>query len=256
MKLYVLLTAGLMLALSACVNKDSLKKTMVENPEILFEVIEKNPDKFLEVVNKAAREAQMKARERQAQDDQKRLDDEFNNPRKPSLEGKHFQGKADAPIVIVEYSDFECPYCTRGYNTIQEVKKAYGDKVKFVYKHLPLDFHPLAMPAAQYFEAIAKQSVDKAFKFHDAIFENQGKLKSGKEKWMQDTAKKLGVNVKKMLKDAESAEVKARIQADIAEARKFGISGTPGFIINGVTLKGAYPFPEFKRIIDKHLAKK
>ena len=247
---------ALFLLATGCVNKDNLKKTLVENPEILFEVIEKHPDKFLEVVNKAARDAQAKAREKQAQAEEQRLEDEFSNPKEPKIDGEIFIGKSDAPIVIVEYSDFECPYCTRGYETVKRVKEVYGDKIKFIYKHLPLDFHPKALPAAKYFEAIAMQDKEKAFRFHDTIFENQEKLKSGGDQWMEKVAKSMGVNMSKLKKDLESEKVKSKIDEHIAEARKFGITGTPGFIINGVTLKGAYPFPEFKKIIDRHLSKK
>lgn len=249
----ILVILGMFLVATGCVNKDQLKKTLVENPEILFEVIEKNPAKFLEVVNKAAREAQTKARENQAKAEEQRLEEEFKNPKKPNIAGETFQGVDSAPIVIVEYSDFECPYCSRGYEVVKRIKEAYSGKVKFIYKHLPLDFHPKALPAAQIFEAIAIQDKAKAFKFHDRVFENQDKLKTGGEKWMESIAKDLGINMKKMKKDMKGATVKAKIDAHIAEAKKFGISGTPGFIINGVTLKGAYPFPEFKKIIDKTL---
>ena len=252
----ILTIFGILLLASGCVNKDQLKKTLVENPEMLFEVIEKNPDKFLEVVNKAARDAQAKARERQAKDEENRLEDEFKNPKKPKVEGEYFLGDKGAAITIVEYSDFECPYCSRGYDVVKRVKEVYGDKIKFIYKHLPLDFHPKAMPAAKYFEAIAMQDTKKAFKFHDEIFENQSKLKSEGVKFMETTAKNLGVNMSKLKKDLESEKVKSKIDEHIAEARKFGITGTPGFIINGVTLKGAYPFPEFKKIIDRHLGSK
>ena len=250
-KLFIGLVAFTMLV--GCVNKDQLKKTLEENPDIVFNVIEKHPAKFLEVVNKAAREAQEAARENQAKEEENRLEEEFTNPKKPVIEGEYFLGKADAPITIVEYSDFECPYCTRGYNTVKQVKQIYGDKIKFVYKHLPLDFHPKALPAAKVFEAAAMQDVNKAFKLHDKVFENQAQLKSGGATWMISEAKKLGFNVKKLEKDMESEKVKSKIDSHVAEARKFGISGTPGFIINGVTLKGAYPFPEFKKIIDRHL---
>lgn len=245
----------MLLLATGCVNKDSLKKTLVENPEILFEVIEKHPDKFLEVVNKAARDAQAKARENQAKAESQRLEDEFSNPKKPKIDGEVFLGSADAPITIVEYSDFECPYCSRGYDVVQRVKAEYKGKIKFIYKHLPLDFHPKALPAAKYFEAIALQNTKKAFEFHDTIFENQSQLKSGGDKWMKSIAKSLGINMKKLEKDMKSDKVKKKIDEHIAEARKFGITGTPGFIINGVTLKGAYPFPEFKKIIDRHLSK-
>lgn len=256
MKALVLLVSA-MFALAACnPSKDAIKKTIEENPEIVLEMFKKHPLKTMKALGEVQKLAQQELRDEQEKEEQNRLENEFNNPKKPNIDGIPFVGSADAPIVIVEYSDFECPYCTRGYNVVKKVKEEYGDKVKFIYKHLPLDFHPKAMPAAQYFEAIALQSPEKAYKFHDQIFENQDKLKSGGEKWMEGVAKKLGVDVKKMLKDANSSKVKDRIAADISEANGFDITGTPGFIINGVTLKGAYPFDEFKKIIERHLEKK
>ena len=247
------LLLGLVAIFSLASCSDAIKKTLVENPDILFEVIEKNPDKFLEVVNKAARSAQEKAREEQAKAEENRLEEEFKNPKQPKIDGEIFLGKADAPITIVEYSDFECPYCTRGYNTIKQVKEFYGDKIKFIYKHLPLDFHPKALPAAKIFEAVAKQNVEKAFKLHDQVFEKQEEFKNGGEAWMKSVAKKMGIDMAKLEKDLKSSEVAEKIDAHVAEARQFGITGTPGFIINGVTLKGAYPYSEFKKIIDRHL---
>lgn len=112
------------------------------------------------------------------------------------------------------------------------------------------------MPAAKFFEAIAIQDQGKAFKFHDMVFENQAELNSRGEDFLKDTAKKVGADMKKLEKDMNDPKIMERINADIEEARKFDISGTPGFVINGVSLKGAYPFSEFKTIIDRHLAGK
>jgi protein-disulfide isomerase len=245
------------LSLAACAPSASqLKKVVEENPDVVFVAIEKNPDKFIEVVNKAAQEAQKKAQERAQEEETKSRDTEFTNPLKPEIEpGRVIFGKADAPITIVEYSDFECPFCTRGYNTVKQVMAEYKDQVRIVFKHLPLDFHPLAMPAAQYFEAIAKQDHAKAEKFHDIIFQNQNDLKSKKEAFLKEAAKKVGANMGQLEKDLKDESIMARIQKDMEEARKFNITGTPGFIINGVSLRGAYPFPEFKEIIDRHLKK-
>jgi protein-disulfide isomerase len=111
----------------------------------------------------------------------------------------------------------------------------------------------MAMPAAKYFEAIALQDHSKAEKFYNEIFNNQGDLRSKKEGALKDAAKKVGADLKRLEKDLNSETVTKRIQADMEEARKFNFSGTPGFIINGVSLRGAYPFPEFKAIIDRHL---
>ena len=234
-----------------------LKEAIEKDPSIVFVAIEKDPGKFIEVVNKAAQDAQKVSAEKAQEDEKKARDEEFKNPLKPELqEGRVIFGKKDAPVTIFEYSDFQCPYCSRGYQTIKEVRKEYGDKVKIVFKHLPLDFHPLAMPAAKYFEAIAKQSPEKAEKFHDMVFENQGQLKDKGEGFFKEAAKKVGADIKKVEADMKDESIAKKIAADMEEARKFNMSGTPGFIINGVSLRGAYPFPEFKKIIDQHLSTK
>ncbi|MEO0335072.1 MAG: thioredoxin domain-containing protein [Pseudomonadota bacterium] len=253
MRLIFALTA--LAFLSACApSAKQMEKLVSENPEILFSAIEKNPQKFIDVVNAAAKQAQNQARQKQAQAEDERMEEEFKNPKKPEVQASRAVfGPKDAPITIIEYSDFQCPYCQRGYNTIKEVMEQYGDKVKVVYKHLPLDFHPEAMPAAQYYEAIAMQSPSKAKKFHDAVFDGQKQLGSGKTKFLDKMAKKVGANMTKLKDDLDSSAVKDLIKADMDEARKFGFSGTPGFLVNGVSLKGAYPFPEFKKIIDRHL---
>ena len=251
-----LITLTAALSLTACApSAKQLKEAIEKDPTIVFAAIEKDPVKFIEVVNKAAQEAQKLAGDRAQDDEKKSRDEEFKNPLKPQVqEGRVIFGKVDAPITIVEYSDFQCPYCSRGYQTMKEVEKAYGDKVRVVFKHLPLDFHPLAMPAAQYFEAIARQSHEKAEKFHDAMFSNQAQMKDKGEKLLSETAKKLGVDMKKLDADLKDESLMARINADMEEAKSFNMSGTPGFIINGVSLRGAYPFPEFKAIIDQHLS--
>lgn len=255
-KTLVLALAGMAFALANCApTSKQIKEAVEKDPSIVFVAIEKDPDKFIEIVNAAAQSAQKRSQEKAAAEESKKREEEFKNPLKPVVEeGRVVFGNKAAPITIVEYSDFECPYCSRGYQTVKQVEKEYGDKVRIVFKHLPLDFHPKAMPAARFFEAVAKQSPEKAEKFHDAVFENQARLKSDGDKYMFEVAKKLGLDTKKIEKDLKDESITARISADMAEAGKFNFSGTPGFIINGVSLRGAYPFPEFKSIIDKELA--
>lgn len=250
----ILSLIGLVATIGCTPSASQLKKAVEENPEIVFGAIEKNPAKFIEVVNKAARDAQMAAREGEQKEEETRIEEEFKNPKVAKLDAAVIFGNKNAPITIVEYSDFECPYCSRGFETVKQVEKEYGDKVRIIFKHLPLDFHPLAMPAAKWFEAIAKQDHSKAEKFHDEIFSNQRDFKAGGEKFLEKAAKKVGADVAKVKKDIESEAVKAKIAADMEEAKAFGFSGTPGFLINGVSLRGAYPFPEFKKIIDRHLS--
>lgn len=247
--------SALALTLTNCApSAKQLKEAVEKDPSIVFAAIEKAPDQFIEVVNKAAQDAQRKAQEKAVEEESKKRDEEFKNPLKPDIdETRAIFGPKDAKVTIVEYSDFECPYCQRGHATVEEVMKAYPKDVRVIYKHLPLDFHPNALPAAQYYEAIALQSTEKAKKFHDQIFTRQGEMRTKKEALFKEVAKAVGADMKKLEADVKSEVVQKRIDADIEEARKFEFSGTPGFLINGVSLKGAYPFPEFKAIIDRHL---
>lgn len=183
-------------------------------------------------------------------------EEEFKNPKKPKLDAARATvGSKSLPIQLIEYSDFQCPYCRKGADIVKELKEKYKGKIFFQFKHLPLPFHPYAMNAAKAFEAIALQSKEKAYKFHDAIFANQEGLGKG-DSFLFETAKSLGADVEKMKKAMDSDQVKKRIEEDMEEAKKFGIQGTPGFIVMGVTVKGAYPKEEFIGIINKKLASK
>lgn len=251
----VLLALAVAAGLSGCMGKDSLKKTLKENPDILVEAIEENPAKIMEALNNAVRKAQQQQFEDREKGLVKERDEEFKNPKQAAIDDARIWGNKSAKVTIVEYSDFECPFCKRGYTTLEDVHKKYGDKVRILFKHLPLDFHPMAMPAAQYFEAIRLQGADKAKKFHDYVFENQQNLGSKKEKFLEEAAKKAGADLAQVKKDINTEAVKKVIEADMEEARKFGFNGTPGYLVNGVSIRGAYPIEEFSKIIDQHLAK-
>lgn len=182
---------------------------------------------------------------------------DLKSPKKPKLsKDRAVLGSLSAPIVIVAYSDFQCPYCSRGANTIEEVRKKYGKKVAFVFKHLPLPFHSMAQPAAEYFEAIAIQDPKKAYQFHDEVFKNQEQLQSGGENFLTEISKKIGADLARLKKDRNNPVVKKRIEEDKKEAQEFDIQGTPGFIVAGVALKGAYPIAAFEEIIEKRLKDK
>ena len=102
------------------------------------------------------------------EEERKTLAGYFINPLKPMIrDDETFRGNKNAPITIVEFFDFQCPYCGKGSQTVDKLRERYGEKVKVVYRHLPLNFHPQAMISAMYYEAIRLQSEIKAFKFHD-----------------------------------------------------------------------------------------
>jgi len=254
--MYALGLFGLLGLVTACAPTEKQVQEVIEkNPKIVFSAIENHPDEFMEVVQKAAQSAQRKSAENQEKKEAERQAEEAKNPLKPEITAESAsEGPTDAPITIVEYSDFQCPYCGRGYTTVREVLKNYEGKVRFVYKNLPLPMHPLALPAAKRFEAILMQDPKKAFLYHNEIFENQDKLNAQGEKFLDAVAKKVGADMKRLKADMDGDKVKARLDADKAEAEKFNFSGTPGFIVNGISIRGAYPFETFKTLIDKQLA--
>lgn len=242
-------------ALSACSPSAQQISTLLEkNPEILTNAIEKNPDKFMAAVQKAAQNAQNMAQQNAAKEEEAKIEAEMKNPLKPEIDPKRpVMGDKSAPITIVEYTDFQCPYCARGYQVLEQVRKTYGNKVQVLVKSLPLPMHPMAIPAAKRFEAIMLQSPEKAFAFYHQVFSNQQKLGSEQEKFLDAVVKKVGADFARVQKDMKSDAVDATIKKDMAEAKQFDINGTPGFIINGVSIRGAYPFEAFKKIIDKKL---
>ncbi len=249
-----IILVSFLIAPIGCVSKTRLRKTLVENPDILSDVIQKNPDEFINAYKVAASAVRQKEAAEKAKEEKLRRYAEFADPKKPVVEkDRAIRGNISAPILIVCYSDFQCQYCKHGFQNIAEVRAKYEDKVCYVHKNFPLPFHPMAMPAALRFEAIALQSADKAYQFHDAIFIDQQRLAADGEKFLDEIAKGLGVDMKRMKKDLTSDVVKKRIADDTAEAKGFDFDGTPGFIVSGVRFFGAVAPAEFEDIIDRRL---
>lgn len=162
-------------------------------------------------------------------------------------------GKATAPVTIVEISDFQCPFCSRVEPTIEQVRQKYGpDKVRIVWKNNPLPFHKNARPAHEAAMTVFGLGGNDAFwKFHKAAFSNQQALSDESyEKW----AKEAGVDVAKFKAAYAAKKFAAKVDEDLAMAKKVGASGTPAFRINGVTVSGAQPLDKFTEVIDAQLA--
>lgn len=197
------------------------------------------------------KERQEMARKNQEELAKAEMEKQFTNPVKIDVGNSPVKGPKDARVTIIEFSDFQCPYCTRANETVKEIVKAYPKDVKIVFKNLPLPFHKEADPAARAALAAGKQG--KFWEMHDALFANQASLKAD---FYTAKAKELGLDVEKFKKDMESDEIKNQVKEDANLAQKHGISGTPGFFVNGVAVKGAYPFDHFKQIIDRWLETK
>ena len=222
------------------------------SPKQLAKVIKKDTETFFEAVKYSAKDFEKRRVEIEKQKAKEALEEQFKKPLKIETEGRVTFGNKDAPITIVEFSDFQCQYCARAAKSMSALRDKYEGKVKLVYKHFPLNFHDFARPAADYFEAVAIISHDKAREFHDEIFYNFNKyarLQSEKEinTALKNIIKKIGLNIQKVEKNLEKA--KKTVQADMDEALKLKVGGTPSFFINGIDAKGG----RFEMIIDRLL---
>jgi protein-disulfide isomerase len=151
-------------------------------------------------------------------------------------ERDHIRGADDAPVTLVEYGDFECPYCGRAEQVIRELLSSFGEDVRYVWRHLPLnDVHPHAQVAAEASEAAAAQG--SFWEMHDALLAHQGGLD---EDQLAQYAQEIGIDAERMLGELRRHEYAARVSEDVASADESGVSGTPTFFVNGRRHYGAY----------------
>ncbi len=175
---------------------------------------------------------------------------------KINLQGEPFKGAKDAKVTIVEYSEFQCPFCKRGFDTIEnQVLKQYEGKVKFYFKSFPLPFHPWAMPASIAAECAKTQKPEAFWKIYESLFQHQSEInpqnvKDKATEYLKDT----GIDMAKWTTCFDTKETATKVNKEHDEGAALGVTGTPAFFINGRMLVGAQPFEQFKNVIDDELA--
>ncbi|MGL5061133.1 MAG: DsbA family protein [Microcoleus sp.] len=208
--------------------------------EQVLQVIRENPQVVVESVQ---------AYQQQQQDQLKAAQQQFlqqmTTDPKSVIGDSPSKGAKDGKIVLLEFSDFQCPFCARAHENVKQFMAKHQDKVTLAYKHLPLtSIHPQAMPAAK--AAWAAQQQGKFWEYYSALFEGQKQL--GEEFYVA-TAQKLNLKLDKFNSDRNSPAAEAAIQKDIQLARSVGIEGTPFFVMNGKTFSGAVEVAEMEKIL-------
>jgi protein-disulfide isomerase len=220
-----------------------MRTLLKEHPEILLEALRKEKVQVLGILEEAAQE-------RQQAEEKRRIEEEMKNPLKPVLDpGRLSLGKPDAPVVVVEYSDFFCHYCAAGAGIMKELIKTRPEAVKVVFKHFAAA--PVSRQAALIFEALGLQKPELAWAFHDAVFANQEKLAEGGETALRELAVSLGADAARLDADMKRPELDERLKKDVEEARAFKFRGTPTFVVGGMSIRGAAPLPVFEDAVDK-----
>jgi protein-disulfide isomerase len=248
MRLATLVVLGLLLFASPAfaqaqpLSRESVRQFLRDNPDVLMEALREQKIELLNMLM----EAQQELAQRREQD---AVEQSFRARKAPVItEQTRFRGAPAAKYTLVEYADFQCPYCARGFEVVETLRARYGQDLRVVFKHLPLEIHPEALPAALYMEAIALQSPERAWEFHDTLFQNQDKL--GAE-FYEAVAKQMGLDMARLAVDLKSDRVRAAVVTDANEARRLGITGTPAFVLNGVLIVGARPAEYFDAIIKR-----
>jgi protein-disulfide isomerase len=170
-----------------------------------------------------------------------------------SVDDDAVKGDSDAPVTIIEFSDFECPFCTRFYqNTLSQIDEKYikTGKVKFVYRDFPLNIHANAQKAGEAAECAGEQG--KFWEMHDKLFDDG--VSGGVDSFKQ-YASDLGLDTTKFNECLDSDKMASEVQKDFSDGSAAGVSGTPAFFINGIFISGAQPFEAFEQVIEAELAK-
>ncbi len=158
------------------------------------------------------------------------------------------RGPRTAKVTVVVFSDFECPFCGRGGQVLKQLEATYGDRVRIVFRNMPLPMHASARPAAA--AALAAHEQGKFWEFHDLLFAHQNAL--GREA-LEGYARQLGLDLPRFRSALDSGRFNADLDADVAEASRLGVTGTPTFFINGRMVVGAQPFEVFKGKVEEAL---
>jgi protein-disulfide isomerase len=169
---------------------------------------------------------------------------------KVPLDGSPAAGPEDALVTLVEFSDYECPFCSRAHGTVKQLQEKYGKKLRVVMKHHPLPNHPHAKPAA--LAALAAGEQGKFWEMHDTLFSNARALGEGE---LERYAQGLGLDVERWKKDMADSRLAERIRKDESLAMQVGATGTPGFFVNGRFISGAQPLEVFTGVVDEELGK-
>jgi protein-disulfide isomerase len=188
------------------------------------------------------------ARELRAKYDVKLMLDPYRVP--VELAGAPMRGNPKAAVTIVEFSDFQCPFCVRARPTVKRVRETYGDRVRWAFRHYPLDFHPLAQKAGEAAACAAEQG--RFWEMHDRLWDKPTELEVPN---LKAHAQALGLDGAAFATCLDGGRHAGLVDRDMRAGQEYGVSGTPAFFVNGRLISGAQPFEAFQQVIDDELAR-
>ena len=232
------------------VNRDALQRELTillrQHPEIVLDVLKEHSETILDIAQQGSNQRRLRSLQAQWKGD-------MQQPKKVNLNGRPVLGPKDAPVTIVAFSDFTCPYCEQGAHILRQIVQTYGNKVRIVFKHMPLDEQSLGVLASKYFIAASLQNADKAWQLYDKMFMNRDKLITDGEAFIRKSAEEVGLQMAKLRRDLKNKVVEQTLTEDLSDAKQLNIEGTPYFLVNNLVVRGALQYNLFKGAVDMAL---
>lgn len=241
--IWLLMTAGLLYWSAATASSapasteeedltNRVREILRKNPDLILDILRENNETVLDIAQQGSN-----ARRRKALTRQWKLD--MGLPKTVELKNHPIRGTLSAPVTVVAYSDFTCPYCQQAEGTVQKLLKEYDGKIRYVFKHFPLEDHGPARIAAEYHVAATMQNAEKSWAFYDLLFSRREEVLKEGESAIRKAAQEAGLEMRRLQGDAKSRTVREIIDSDMAEAARIGVQGTPCFLVNNLVVRGA-----------------
>ena len=211
-----------------------LRQILQDEPEIILDVLREHSEMVLDI-------AQQGSNQRRLKNLQSQWMQELDTTRPIALGDRPVRGKMDAPVTIVAFSDFTCPYCTQAAGMLDRLIEDNPERLRLIFKHFPLEGHRFARMAAEYHVAASFQGTEKAWAFYDALFRSGKDVNGGGEELLKKTAESAGLDMKKLAADLKNkaSQIRAVIDEDIADGKSLGLQGTPNFLVNNLIVRGS-----------------
>lgn len=221
----------------------ALQKLLQQRPDLILEVLRRNSEVVLDIAQQGSNLRRKHNLEAQWREDMKTNKD-------VRLSGRPILGNPKAKVKIIAFSDFTCHFCGQASKNLDTIRKDYGDDVCLIFKHLPLDEKGPGGLASAWFVAIAQQNEAKAWEFYRIMYDNRERLLAEGEPFIRRTAQDLGLDAKKLAREAQSKKVREVLAQDQADGQKLGVEGTPYFLVNNLVVRGAIPLELFRAAVD------
>ena len=224
-----------------------LRQVLKKHPEIVLDILREHSESVLDIAQQGSHIRRKKNMETQWQE-------ELRQPKSVRMADRPVLGPANAPVTVIAFSDFTCQFCQQAATVLERIMQARPQDVKFIFKHMPYGKDSPARLAAEYFVAASLQNERAPWLLYKSFFAEPGKLSAEAQAFAAKAAEQAGLDMKRLTADLKAKRVSAIIEEDLEDAKKLNVEGTPFFLVNNLTVRGAVSYDIFNAAVDLALA--